>query len=136
MKRFFVSSIVCLAVFLGVAVCAAETLAPDREEAAVGLLERLYVLQDKQAAKDTIREYVLRRKTGVESGRTTGSVSPADISTALEEINVASVTFAQRKFGIKNTDDPYEPLRRLNSAVRQSVGLQTLMEMFRQFGRQ
>ena len=105
----------------------------DREAAAIALLEQLYVAQSKQSAKDSIREYALRRKTGAESGSISGSVSPADIREALDEINVASLAFAQRKFGIQNPDNPYESLKHLQRAVAQSPGLQALMEMFRQY---
>lgn len=118
-----------------------------REQVAITLLERLSTLPDnpkftnpvqqylmkQEGARALIQFYALQRKLGFPEGDISGHVSPQDIKEALNELNVASGLFADKKFG--NNDGKVDPeeFDKMLKAIKDNPGLEAFMEMMRQF---
>ena len=119
----------------------------SREQIAINLLERLSAMPDnprftnpaqqylmkKEAARTLIQFYTLQRKLGFPEGNISGHVSPQDIKEALDELNVASGLFADKKFGNKDGKADPEEFNKMLQTIKGNPGLETLMEMMRQF---
>lgn len=119
----------------------------SREQVAIDLLERLSTLPDnpkftnpaqqylmkKEAARTLIQFYALQRKLGFPEGNISGHVSPQDIKEALDELNVASGLFADKKFGNKDGKVDPEEFNKMMQTIKDNPGLESFMEMMRQF---